>query len=54
MDTNQTNKDEKNEFILASRDGHLETVKLLIEKGIDINQTDEEYRQNALHWASNV
>ena len=44
----------KNEFLLiASKEGHLEVVKLLIEKGIDINQIDI-FRHNALHWASNV
>jgi ankyrin repeat protein len=42
----------KNEFlVLSSENGHKEIVQLLIEKGIDINQTDEDGR-NALHWAS--
>ena len=38
----------KNEYLLmASRYGHLEIVQLLIEKGIDINQTTKDGR-NAL------
>ena len=42
----------KNQFLLlASKNGHKEIVNLLLEKGIDINQTDE-YGKNALHLAS--
>jgi ankyrin repeat protein len=42
----------KNEFlIIASQNGHKDIVAFLLEKGIDINQTDKDGR-TALIWAS--
>jgi ankyrin repeat protein len=42
----------KNQFLLlASKNGHQDIVNLLLERGIDINQKDEDGR-NALHLAS--
>ena len=50
--TKNADLNKENEFLLiASQQGHLEVVKLLIEKGIYINQTDSN-GWNALHWAS--
>ena len=40
----------KSLLLLASRRGHKEIVQLLVENGIDINQTNKD-GQNALHWA---
>ena len=40
-----------NALHLALREGHKETVQLLLEKGIDINQTNK-IGWNALHLAS--
>jgi ankyrin repeat protein len=43
----------KNEFlIVASQNGHKDIVAFLLEKGIDINQTDKEYGWTALMEAS--
>jgi ankyrin repeat protein len=43
----------ENEFLLtASIEGHKEIVQLLIEKGIDINQTETFFKRNSLHFAS--
>jgi hypothetical protein len=43
----------KNEFLIeASKNGHKDIVAFLLEKGIDINQTDKEYGGTALKWAS--
>jgi ankyrin repeat protein len=36
----------------ASRDGRLETVKLLVESGADINHTDGLQSQTALFYAA--
>ena len=41
-----------NALDLALREGQKETVQLLLEKGIDINQTNKD-GSNALHLASN-
>ena len=49
---NQTNNIGMNALHLASEKGHLEMVRVLIEKGIDINKTDEYDGKNALHFAS--
>jgi ankyrin repeat protein len=43
----------KNEFLsVASQNGHKDIVAFLLEKGIDINQTDKEYGKTALILAS--
>jgi hypothetical protein len=43
----------KNKYlIMASQNGHKDIVAFLLEKGIDINQTDKEYGNTALIWAS--
>jgi ankyrin repeat protein len=43
----------KNEFLsVASKNGHKDIVAFLLEKGIDINQTDKVYGRTALIWAS--
>ena len=47
---NLSDQDKKNLLHLASFNGQTEIVKLLIENGIDINQTNEDGR-NALHLA---
>jgi len=51
LDIKRANIAVNNDFlILASRRGHIEIVRLLIDKGININQTNKD-GQNALHWA---
>lgn len=39
-------------LILASREGHFETVKLLVERGADIRATDSTLKYSALMWAA--
>ncbi len=42
----------QNEFLIeASKNGHKYIVAFLLEKGIDINQTDYKWGQTALMWA---
>ena len=42
MDINAKNKDGETALMLASSEGHLEIVKLLIEKGADVNVKNED------------
>ena len=51
--TKNADLNKENEFLLmVSKGGHKEIAQLLIEKGIDINQTNSILGQNALHFAS--
>ena len=39
-------------LILASQNGHLETVKCLVKNGADVNAIDKDSNETALIWAS--
>ena len=49
---NQVSEYGQNALFLASNQGHVEIVRLLIENGIDVNHIDPHTGQNALHFAS--
>ena len=47
-------KKNKTAFLLASENGHKEILKILISRGVHLNETDEWLGSNALHLASSA
>ena len=52
MDPNAAGKDGKTALMVAARGGYMEIVKLLLDKGADVNAKDKKFEATSLIWAA--